>query len=73
MHAYAHQWGCQIVYNPRIRTGFGLSDGEGTERFWSRLRKLIPIARHSLVSDTSSAVRALLISIFTEKSQALAA
>lgn len=47
MHAYAHQWSCQLVYNPRIRLGFGLSDGEGTERLWSRMRKLIGITRSS--------------------------
>ena len=47
MHAYAHQWACQIVYNPRMRDGFGLTDGEGVERLWSRLRKLIGITRAS--------------------------
>lgn len=45
MHAYAHQWACQIVYNPRMKDGMGLSDGEGTERLWSALRMLIPILR----------------------------
>lgn len=49
MHAYGHQWGCQLVYNPRIREGLGLTDGEGVERFWSRLRKLIGITRSSAV------------------------
>ncbi|TFK17153.1 hypothetical protein FA15DRAFT_761178 [Coprinopsis marcescibilis] len=48
MHAYAHQWSCQLVYNPRFITGFGLTDGEGVERLWSRLRKLIGICRGSL-------------------------
>jgi len=47
MHAYGHQWACQLVYNPRIREGLGLSDGEGVERLWSRLRKLIGITRSS--------------------------
>ncbi|KAJ8587501.1 hypothetical protein M405DRAFT_863681 [Rhizopogon salebrosus TDB-379] len=28
-HVYGHQWPCQIVYHPRKRVGFGLSDGEG--------------------------------------------
>lgn len=45
MHAYAHQWSCQIGYNPRMKTGIGLTDGEGVERLWSRLRKLIGIMR----------------------------
>jgi Kyakuja-Dileera-Zisupton transposase len=47
MHAYGHEWACQIVYNPRIRVGLGLTDGEGVERLWSRLRKLIGITRCS--------------------------
>jgi hypothetical protein len=45
MHAYAHQWICQIVYNPRMQQFFGLTDGEGVERLWSRLRDLIGILR----------------------------
>lgn len=53
MHAYGHQWSCQLVYNPRLREGFGLSDGEGTERLWSKLRKLISITRQSSVSTVS--------------------
>ncbi|KAJ7916234.1 hypothetical protein B0H13DRAFT_2231663 [Mycena leptocephala] len=46
MHAYGHQWVCQLVYNPRMRPGCGLTDGEGVERIWSRIRKLIPITRN---------------------------
>lgn len=46
-HAYGHQWPCQIVYHPRKRTGFGLSDGEGCERLWSALKHLIPVLRVS--------------------------
>ncbi|KAG2053166.1 hypothetical protein BDR06DRAFT_972420 [Suillus hirtellus] len=37
MHAYRHEWACQLVYNPRMCIGLGLSDGEGTKRLWSRL------------------------------------
>jgi hypothetical protein len=51
MHAYGHQWPCQLVYNPRIRENLGMTDGEGTERFWSRTRKIIPVTRTSGVSD----------------------
>ncbi|PPQ96642.1 hypothetical protein CVT26_010666, partial [Gymnopilus dilepis] len=47
MHAYGHQWACQLVYNPRLCKGLGLTDGEGVERVWSRLTKLIPIVRAS--------------------------
>ncbi|KZP06311.1 hypothetical protein FIBSPDRAFT_914718 [Athelia psychrophila] len=46
-HAYGHQWPCQVIYHPRKCSGFGLSDGEGCERFWSALRKLIPCLRVS--------------------------
>ncbi|KAJ6581867.1 hypothetical protein B0H19DRAFT_1331557 [Mycena capillaripes] len=46
MHAYGHQWVCQLVYSPRLRRGLGLTEGEGVERVWSRIRKLIPITRH---------------------------
>lgn len=50
MHAYGHQWACQLVYNPRLQSGLGLTDGEGTERFWSRMRRLIGVERMSAVS-----------------------
>ncbi|KAG2123852.1 hypothetical protein DEU56DRAFT_917259 [Suillus clintonianus] len=46
-HAYGHQWACQIVYHPRKREGFGLSDGKGCERLWSFLKPLIPSLRVS--------------------------
>ena len=41
-HAYGHQWPCQVVYHPRKCKGFGLTDGEGCERFWSSIKLLIP-------------------------------
>ncbi|KAG9316189.1 hypothetical protein JVU11DRAFT_2213 [Chiua virens] len=47
IHAYGHQWTCQLVYNPRLVTGLGLSDGKGTERLWSRFIKLIGVERSS--------------------------
>ncbi|OCH96026.1 hypothetical protein OBBRIDRAFT_830617 [Obba rivulosa] len=43
MHAYGHQWACQLVYNPRLHPGLGLRNGEGVECLWSRLRIFIPI------------------------------
>lgn len=51
MHAYGHQWSCQLLYNPRLCKGLGLTDGEGVERMWARLRKLISIVRTSSVSQ----------------------
>ncbi|KAF8124776.1 hypothetical protein EV363DRAFT_1177524 [Boletus edulis] len=47
MHAYGHEWACQLVFNPRLAVGLGLSDGEGVERLWSRLLRLIGIQRGS--------------------------
>ncbi|KAI6016833.1 hypothetical protein BKA83DRAFT_4059403 [Pisolithus microcarpus] len=46
-HAFGHQWACQLIYHPRKREGFGLSDGEGCERFWSSIKGLIPSLRVS--------------------------
>ncbi|KAG6899356.1 hypothetical protein C0993_010997 [Termitomyces sp. T159_Od127] len=51
MHAFVHQWACQIVNNPRIRMGLGLTDGEGVERLWSKLRKLIARSRRLYIVD----------------------
>ncbi|KAH7084055.1 hypothetical protein BKA62DRAFT_628235, partial [Auriculariales sp. MPI-PUGE-AT-0066] len=45
MHAYVHQWSCQVGFNPRLQPGFALTDGEGVERLWSQLRDLISILR----------------------------
>ncbi|KAG6809758.1 hypothetical protein H0H92_014854 [Tricholoma furcatifolium] len=44
-HAFGHQWACQIIYHPRKCEGFGLTDGEGCERFWHSISKLIPYLR----------------------------
>jgi len=54
MHAYGHEWACQLVYNPQIVKGLGLSDGEGTEQLWSRFIKLIGIQCASLVGSLLS-------------------
>ncbi|KAF9506247.1 hypothetical protein BS47DRAFT_1374157 [Hydnum rufescens UP504] len=44
-HAYGHQWVCQLWYHPQKAGIWGLSDGEGCERFWSMLCRLIPVLR----------------------------
>jgi hypothetical protein len=44
-HAYGHQWPCQLIYHPRKCIGFGFTDGEGCERFWNLIRKLVPVLR----------------------------
>src|SRR6266511_3605273 len=46
-HAYGHQWPCPLIYHPRKCVGFGLSDGEGCERFWGSIKALIPNLRVS--------------------------
>ncbi|KAJ3540622.1 hypothetical protein NMY22_g4217 [Coprinellus aureogranulatus] len=46
-HAYGHQWPCQLIYHPRKCRGFGLSDGEGCERFWSSTQGVVPSLRVS--------------------------
>ncbi|KAH8113030.1 hypothetical protein DFH11DRAFT_1511011 [Phellopilus nigrolimitatus] len=46
-HAFGHQWACQLVYHPRKCVGFGLTDGEGCERFWSSIKHLISTLRIS--------------------------
>jgi hypothetical protein len=51
-HAYGHQWPCQVIYHPRKCAGFGLTDGEGCERFWSLIRKLVPLLRVTAVSSS---------------------
>lgn len=51
-HAYGHQWSCQLWYHPRKSSIWGLSDGEGCERFWAELRRLIPVLRPTGVSVT---------------------
>ena len=41
MHAYAHAWSCQLAFNTRFQEGMGLTDGEGDERHWAKIRHLI--------------------------------
>ncbi|KAJ3978579.1 hypothetical protein F5890DRAFT_1422496, partial [Lentinula detonsa] len=44
-HAFGHQWPCQIVYHPQKCKGYGLCDGEGAERLWHSLSRLIAYGR----------------------------
>ncbi|KAI8137546.1 hypothetical protein BJV82DRAFT_525032, partial [Fennellomyces sp. T-0311] len=34
-HAYAHSASCQVEYNPKYASSFGMADGEWSERLWS--------------------------------------
>jgi hypothetical protein len=73
-HAYGHQWPCQIIYHPRKRKGFGLTDGEGCERFWNLIKPQIPALRVSgvrlcsfysvLYSHPDSIISAFILLIF---------
>ncbi|KNE88232.1 hypothetical protein PSTG_18372, partial [Puccinia striiformis f. sp. tritici PST-78] len=40
-HSYVHEWSCQVKYNPRFNDWWGLTDGEGLERFWSFMSPLV--------------------------------
>lgn len=53
-HAYGHGWPCQCVYHPRKCPGFGLSDGEGCERFWHMISKLVAYLRICGVSTETT-------------------
>jgi hypothetical protein len=46
-HAFGHWWACQIVYHPLKCIGFGLTNGEGCERFWHSISNLISYLRVS--------------------------
>ncbi|KIJ31905.1 hypothetical protein M422DRAFT_266403 [Sphaerobolus stellatus SS14] len=46
-HAYAHQFCCQVVFNPRKRVGFGMTNGEGNERIWALSKDTIGSERIS--------------------------
>lgn len=45
MHAYAHIQSCQVQRNPKFRDGFGLSDGEASERLWAYLNAFVRMTR----------------------------
>jgi hypothetical protein len=46
-HAFAHEAPCQVLYHPQKRASFGHTDGEGCERVWASLQKLIAPLRVS--------------------------
>lgn len=46
-HAYAHNWGCQLEYNPRLNVGWGKSNGEGMERVWMKNAPLVKLLRYA--------------------------
>ncbi|KAF9507829.1 hypothetical protein BS47DRAFT_1260876, partial [Hydnum rufescens UP504] len=43
LHAYSHQWSCQLSYHPYKNPIFGHTDGEGCKREWNLLKGIIPM------------------------------
>ncbi|KAJ7776573.1 hypothetical protein DFH07DRAFT_766765 [Mycena maculata] len=46
-HSFGHRWSCQLIYHPLKCCGFGHTNGEGCERFWHSISKLIAYLRVS--------------------------
>ncbi|KAF7305113.1 hypothetical protein MKEN_01226500 [Mycena kentingensis (nom. inval.)] len=44
-HAFAHRWGCQLIFHPQKCIGFGNSNGEGSERNWNKISHLVSYFR----------------------------
>jgi hypothetical protein len=55
-HAYVHNWLCQLQYNPRFNTGWGLSNGKGLERMWSYLAPLVSPLRYAIRNHCLGAI-----------------
>ncbi|PLW44784.1 hypothetical protein PCASD_07140 [Puccinia coronata f. sp. avenae] len=55
-HAYEHNWLCQLQYNPRFNTGWGLSNGQGLERMWSYLAPLVSPLRYATCNHCLGAI-----------------
>ncbi|KAL8276784.1 hypothetical protein RQP46_010840 [Phenoliferia psychrophenolica] len=55
-HAFAHIWLCQILFNPGLQVGWGRANGEGLERGWSKLAKLVALLRNSTPSHRLEAI-----------------
>src|SRR6266852_1283599 len=53
LHAFGHQYTCQVVYHPHKLEVFGRNEGEGTERVWSLMSPIIRPCRVSGVSAQS--------------------
>ncbi|CAK5284419.1 unnamed protein product [Mycena citricolor] len=46
-HAFVHRLECQLRYHPRKREGLGFTSGEGCERLWHLISRLISSLRKS--------------------------
>lgn len=47
LHGYAHDFACQVNYHCRFQKGFAQTDGEGVERNWSEMDRLVGPLRQS--------------------------
>jgi hypothetical protein len=72
LHAFGHHWVCQMKYHPRRRCLFGFSDGEGCERFWHAISKLIAYLRVCGVSGQQRVMRRIQSLIFCFRSTIVA-
>lgn len=45
-HGYAHNWGCQLEFNPRLTAVAGLHDFEACERLFAFTNKMAGVSRH---------------------------
>nr|CAH0102906.1 unnamed protein product [Daphnia galeata] len=46
MHAKAHHWPCQILWNPHWKTGAGLTGGEEHEQVFSKFHLYAYVTKH---------------------------
>ncbi|KAI8849766.1 hypothetical protein BC829DRAFT_353760, partial [Chytridium lagenaria] len=46
LHSYCHDHGCQSMFSPQLLMGLGHFDGEGCERRWSLLSRIIGSTQH---------------------------
>lgn len=51
-----HEWTCQLDYNPRLNQGWGLTDGEGSERIWAKFEPLVRRLRYSTKQHRLNAI-----------------
>ncbi|KAL9932956.1 hypothetical protein V8E36_008211, partial [Tilletia maclaganii] len=66
-HVYGHMYSCQVHFSPRNTRGFGMTDGEGTERIWSAMESLIKNTRNMSAGERRFALEERVRFIATER------
>lgn len=61
----------QVEYSPRYLTGFGLTDDEGIERFWSYLGDFTKLTRGITISNRQMALLTAAKSYGAEKTECI--